>query len=143
LAYDILILEKHLPQTIRFVDAHPNQLFVLDHIAKPLIGQNLLSPWRENIIELAKRPNVYCKLSGMVTEADYKTWTPAQLKPYFDVVLEAFGPSRLMFGTDWPVCLVGVGYQQWFEVLKRVISSLSANEQNAIMGENAVSVYRL
>jgi L-fuconolactonase len=143
LVYDILILEKHLPQTIRFVDAHPNQLFVLDHIAKPLIGQNLLSPWRENIIELAKRPNVYCKLSGMVTEADYKTWTPAQLKPYFDVVLEAFGPSRLMFGSDWPVCLVGVGYQQWFEVVKRVISSLSANEQNAIMGENAVSVYRL
>lgn len=143
LAYDILILEKHLPQTIRFVDAHPNQLFVLDHIAKPLIGQNLLSPWRENIMELSKRPNVYCKLSGMVNEAGYKTWTPAQLKPYFDVVLEAFGSSRLLFGSDWPVCLVGVGYQQWFDVVKDAIKPLTPNEQKAILGDNALRVYNL
>jgi L-fuconolactonase len=143
LAYDILILEKHLPQTIRFVDAHPNQLFVLDHIAKPLIGQNLLSPWRENFMELSKRPNVYCKLSGMVNEAGYKTWTPAQLKPYFDVVLEAFGSSRLLFGSDWPVCLVGVGYQQWFDVVKDAIKPLTPNEQKAILGDNALRVYNL
>ena len=106
LAYDILIFERHLPQTLQFVDRHPEQVFVVDHIAKPRIRDGLFSPWREQMEELAKRENVYCKVSGMVTEADWKTWTATNLRPYFDVVLSAFGPGRLMFGSDWPVLTV-------------------------------------
>ncbi len=115
LIYDILIYERHLPQTIQFVDWHPDQVFVLDHIAKPRIKDRLISPWRENIRELAKRPNVYCKISGMVTEADWRHWTEKDLEPYVDTVLEAFGPRRLMFGSDWPVCLIASSYSRWFE----------------------------
>lgn len=143
LIYEILILEKHLPQTIQFVDQHPNTTFVLDHIAKPKIGENELSPWRENIIELAKRPNVSCKVSGMVTEADFNNWTPDQLQPYFDTVLEAFGPNRLLYGSDWPVCLVATGYQQWVQVVKNAFSTLSETEQAAIFHQNAERIYKL
>lgn len=143
LVYDILIVERQLPNTIRFVDRHPHQPFVLDHIGKPLIGRNELSPWKENILELAKRENVSCKLSGMVTEADYHHWTPEQLTPYFDVILEAFGPDRLMFGSDWPVCLVATSYKGWADLVRKNISSLSATEQAKIMGGNAVRIYDL
>jgi len=143
LVYDILIVERQLPNTIRFVDLHPYQPFVLDHMAKPLIGRNELSPWKENIRELAKRENVSCKLSGMVTEADYHHWTPKQLTPYFDVVLEAFGPNRLMFGSDWPVCLLSTTYTSWVDLVRKNISFLSVSEQANIMGENAVRIYDL
>ena len=143
LRYDILIFERHLPQTIQFVDQHPNQTFILDHIAKPKIGLNELSPWREEITRLAERPNVYCKLSGMVTEADYTRWTDEQLQPYLDTVLEAFGPHRLMFGTDWPVCLVAASYSRWLEVIHEFISELSPAEQARIMGGTAVEAYGL
>jgi len=143
LAYDILILEKHLPHTITFVDRHPTQVFVLDHIAKPRIAIGELDPWAKNIRELARRPNVSCKLSGMVTEADVTAWTPAQLQPYFDVVLDAFGPSRLLFGSDWPVCLAGVGYARWKQTVERALPSLSHDERAAILGGNAVRLYRL
>ncbi len=143
LVYDILILEKHLVPTIEFVDRHPNQVFVLDHIAKPKIAANELEPWAKNIRELARRPNVSCKLSGMVTEADVTTWTPAQLQPYFEVVLSAFGPSRLMFGTDWPVCLAGVSYSGWKQTVEGALSALSNSERAAVMGENAERIYRL
>ncbi len=143
LAYDILINERQLPDTIRFVDRHPDQKFVLDHIAKPLIGKNELSPWKENIQELAKRENVNCKLSGMVTEADYHNWTPSQLRPYFDVVLEAFGNERLLFGSDWPVCLVATSYKDWISIILNTISSLSETEKEKIMGGNALRLYQL
>ena len=143
LVYEILIFEKHLPYTIQFVDNHPNQLFVLDHIAKPKIKDNIISPWKENIKELAKRENVFCKISGMVTEADFKSWTEEQLKPYVDVVLEAFGPKRLMFGSDWPVCLVATEYKKWVELVKKFIGGLSDDEQKNILGRNAVEVYRI
>lgn len=143
LVYDILILERQLPNTIKFVDRHPCQSFVLDHIAKPRIGRNELSPWRENIQELAKRKNVSCKLSGMVTEADFKHWTPAQLLPYFDVILQAFGPDRLLYGSDWPVCLVGTSYLSWADLIRKNISSFSLEEQAKIMGGNAVRIYNL
>ncbi|MEP7366253.1 MAG: amidohydrolase family protein, partial [Acidobacteriota bacterium] len=98
LVYDILIFERHLKPSIQFVDRHPNQVFVLDHIAKPKIKAGEREPWAANIHEMAKRPNVYCKISGMVTEADWENWTPETLRPYIDTVLEAFGPDRLMFG---------------------------------------------
>jgi len=141
LVYEILIFEKHLPQTINFVDRHPNQVFVLDHIAKPRIKDNILSPWKENMAELAKRDNVFCKLSGMVTEADFQRWTPGQLQPYVEILLELFGSERLMFGSDWPVCLVASEYGQWLDTVKGFIQQLSNDEQELILGGNAERVY--
>jgi L-fuconolactonase len=143
LAYDLLIFERHLPQAIELVDRHPEQVFVVDHAAKPRVKDNVLSPWDENLAELAERENVYCKLSGLVTEADFHAWTKDQLKPYMEVALEAFGPDRLMFGSDWPVCLVACGYGRWHEIVSRFVSGLSDAEQERILGSNAVEVYRL
>lgn len=143
LAYDILIFERHLPQTIKFVDAHPNQVFVLDHIAKPRIKDQRFEPWKQNLRELAKRPYVYCKISGLVTEANYTQWTEAQLRPYFETVLEVFGPSRLMFGSDWPVCLVACGYARWHKLVLGWISQLTAAEQARILGGTACAAYQL
>ncbi|MBN2164808.1 MAG: amidohydrolase family protein [Marinilabiliaceae bacterium] len=143
LTYDILVFERHLQKVINFVDMHPNQTFVLDHIAKPLIKDGVISPWKENIEELAKRDNVFCKISGMVTEADFTNWNEEQLKPYFDVVLNAFTPSKLMFGSDWPVCLVGVEYHNWVKIVQKTISKLSGSEQQQIMGLNALKAYHL
>lgn len=143
LAYDILIFERHLPPAIQFVDAHPNQVFILDHLAKPRIKDGVFEPWNKNLRELAKRPNVYCKVSGMVTEADYALWKEAQLKPYFDTVLEAFGPHRLMFGSDWPVCLVACSYARWQGLVSRWIEKLSQTEQSRILGGTAMEAYNL
>jgi L-fuconolactonase len=143
LRYDILIFEKHLPAAIEFVDRHPNQVFILDHIAKPRIKDGIMSPWDRNILEIAKRPNVYCKLSGMVTEADLKRWKPADLQPYIDVVLRAFGPKRLMYGSDWPVMLLAGEYVRWYDVVTNAISKLSKTEQERIMGGTAMEAYGL
>jgi len=143
LVYDILIFEKHLAATIEFVDRHPNQVFVLDHIAKPPIRDSVLKPWKRNISELARRTNVCCKLSGLVTEAGWSTWSDADLRPYVDVVLDAFTPKRLMFGSDWPVCLLAATYERWFESLSRSINQLSPTEKGGIMGGNAIKIYHL
>ena len=143
LIYDILIFEKHLPQTISFVDRHPNQIFVVDHIAKPRITSGEPSAWQANIEELAKRPNVYCKLSGIVTEANWDTWSLSELQPYFDCVLDAFGPARLMFGSDWPVVTLSSSYGRWLDVIKRVIANLSLEEQRSILLQTATAVYNL
>ncbi|MEQ1850841.1 MAG: amidohydrolase family protein [Chthoniobacteraceae bacterium] len=143
LVYDILIYERQLAPSIEFVDRHPQQVFVLDHIAKPRIGDGAIDPWRANIRELARRPNVYCKVSGMVTEADWKTWSEGQLRPYFDAVLEAFGPGRLMFGTDWPVCLAASSYSRWVDVVREFSAELSADEQARVFGGTAIEAYRL
>jgi L-fuconolactonase len=143
LSYDILIYEKHLPATIKFVDRHPNQIFVLDHIAKPRIAEKVLEPWRSNLLELAKRENVYCKLSGMVTEADWQNWSAADLRQYADAALEAFGPARLMFGSDWPVCLLATSYQKWVATVRDFLSQLSFSEQSLVFGEVAAKVYSL
>ncbi len=143
LIYDILIFEKHLPQTIQFVDRHPNQAFVVDHIAKPRIRDGYLSPWQSLIVELARRENVYCKISGMATEADWQSWTEAELKPYLDTVVEAFGPQRLMFGSDWPVCLLAVEYARWHEIVAEYVATLTADEQARILGGTAVEAYKL
>jgi len=143
LRYDILIFEKHLPAAIEFVDRHPNQVFVLDHVAKPRIKEHILSPWDSNMRELAKRQNVYCKLSGMVTEADPKRWTAATLQPYIDVALAAFGPKRLMFGSDWPVVLLAANYDQWYGVVTNAIARLSQPERDRIMGGTAIEAYGL
>lgn len=143
LVFDILIYEHQLPNAIRFVDLHPNQQFVLDHIAKPKIRINEIEAWKRNIRELAKRENVVCKISGMVTEADYKCWTTEQLQPYFDVVLDAFGTNRLMFGSDWPVCLVATQYGSWLEMVKNQILKFSKEEQEKILYKNALKYYLL
>jgi L-fuconolactonase len=143
LVYDLLVLEHQLPAAIRLVDRHPNQPFVLDHVAKPLIAGHVLEPWSKQIREIAKRPNVTCKVSGMVTEADLRNWTPQDLRPYLDTVLEAFGPGRLLFGSDWPVCTVAISYSQWKQTIAEFLAPLSPDEQDQILGHNAVNVYRL
>ena len=143
LVYDLLVYERQLPQAIEFVDRHPEQEFVLDHIAKPLIREGVMEPWASLIRDFAKRQNVWCKVSGMVTEADWATWTAKSLQPYLDVVAEAFGPRRLMVGSDWPVCLVACGYRQWFDVLDEYFSGFSKSEREAVFGLTAKQVYRL
>lgn len=143
LAYDILILERQLPPAVTFVDRHPEQVFVVDHIAKPRIAAGEIEPWARNLRELARRPHVACKISGFVTEANVHHWTPGQLHPYFEVALEAFGPDRLLFGSDWPVCLAGIGYSAWKHLVDTWMQPLSADERAAILGGNAVRLYRL
>jgi L-fuconolactonase len=143
LAYDILIFERHLPQTLTFVDRHPHQVFVVDHIAKPRIKDGFFSPWKELMADLAKRPNVYCKLSGLVTEAGWTTWTEPHLRAYIDIVLESFTPHRVMFGSDWPVQLVASSYGQWVQVVERAVSRLSAAERQAVFADSARTAYRL
>lgn len=144
LTYDILIFERQLPAAIEFADRHPNGRLVLDHIAKPAIAAGAeIGPWRAQLTELAERPNVSCKLSGVVTEADWSGWTAGTLRPYFDAALEAFGPGRLMYGSDWPVCLLASEYDRWFNVVQEWASALSASEQNAFYYQNTIEAYQL
>jgi L-fuconolactonase len=143
LTYDVLILERQLPAAIRFVDRHPDQPFVLDHLAKPSIAAHQVEPWRTHLRELARRPNVSCKLSGMVTEADFSAWTIEDLRPYIETALEAFGPSRLLFGSDWPVCTAASTYDHWVTIVHELVSALSEEERNAIFGDNAAKFYNL
>ena len=142
LVYDILIFERHLPYAIEFVKNHsPEQVFVLDHIAKPKIAAGEMQPWADNLRKLAAFPNVYCKLSGLVTEADIHNWTPDQLRPYVETVLDAFGTGRVMFGSDWPVCTCATNYSAWRNLVGEFISRLSENEQAQIMGGTALKAY--
>ena len=143
LTYDVLVVERQLPAAIRLVDRHPEQPFMLDHIAKPLIAAHELEPWRTQIRELARRPHVCCKLSGAVTEAAFDTWTVEDLRPYIETVLECFGPERLMFGSDWPVCTVASSYTRWMSVVREFTAELSEDEQEAIFGGNAARFYGL
>ncbi len=143
LTYDLLIRSGQLEEAIDFVDLHPNQRFVLDHAAKPGIAKHEREPWRTLIRQLGQRDNVMCKLSGMVTEADWRQWTEADLRPYLDVCLEAFGPQRCMAGSDWPVCLAACSYEDWWRLLERWAHPLSEAEQQQILGGTAASFYGL
>lgn len=143
LSYDILVFERHLPQTLKFVDRHPDQVFIVDHLAKPRIRERVVSPWRELIGELAARPNVWCKISGMATEADWRNWNETDLLPYIDTVLATFGPKRLMFGSDWPVLLLASDYARWMKVFRQAIAHLSQDEQDWICRKTAIEAYRL
>lgn len=143
LTYDLLVLDRQLPQTIAFVDRHPDQPFVLDHLAKPPAKRGELEPWRGNLKRLAERPNVCCKLSGLVTEADWRGWTPEGLHPYLDAALEAFGPRRLMFGSDWPVCLVASDYPRWLHLVRGWAAPMTEGERGALLGGNAIDFYGL
>jgi L-fuconolactonase len=143
LVYEILISEQMLPQTIEFVDEHPEQVFVLDHVARPRISAGMIEPWASRMRELGRRDNIWCKVSGMVTEADWSAWDADALRPYLDVVVEAFGMDRLMAGSDWPVCLVASEYARWFGVLREYFSGLSETERDAFFGKTATEVYGL
>src|SRR5690606_17335070 len=136
--YDILIFPHQLGATLEFVKQFPNQKFVIDHIAKPYIKDGFYDGWAALMKEIANYENVTCKLSGMVTEADYNLWTPEQVKPYMELVLEGFGADRLMFGSDWPVCLVAGNYSKVKNLVTDFISTLSSSEQAQIMGTNAI-----
>ena len=142
LCYDLLIFERHLPQSIAFVDKHPELSIIVDHIAKPRIRKNEFDhSWAKNIRLLAERDHVCCKLSGLVTEVRDAEWDAELLQPYFNTVLEAFGANRVLFGSDWPVCLLRSEYDQWLQVVTSMIAPLTATEQAAIMGENAARIY--
>lgn len=141
--YDILIFPHQLGAALEFVKQFPNQKFIIDHMAKPYIKDGFYDGWAILMAEIAKYENVFCKLSGMITEADYNSWTPSQIFPYMDLVLQTFGPKRILFGSDWPVCLVAGSYTDVKKVVTDFIAELSSSEQSAIMGENAMQFYNL
>ncbi|MBK0370865.1 amidohydrolase family protein [Flavobacterium agrisoli] len=141
--YDILIFHRQLPAAIDLVNRFPEQKFVIDHIAKPDIKSGEIDSWRRNIEEIAKAENVLCKVSGMVTEADWQNWKTQDLQPYLDVVFENFGANRLLFGSDWPVCNVAAEYQKVVQTVENYLSQFSINEQNKVWFENAKSFYKL
>ena len=141
LTYDVLIHENELDEATRFVQRHPKQQFVLDHAAKPKIAAGELEPWRTKMHELARCENVCCKLSGLVTEADWLRWSIEDLRPYLDVCVEAFGPKRLMAGSDWPVCLLATEYARWWSVLEEYFAEFSDGERYGVFGGNAVNFY--
>jgi len=143
LAYDLLLFPKHLPFASKLVAEFPNQQFILDHIAKPGIADGNISPWSEDISELATYPNIACKLSGMVTEAKWNQWRPSDFLPCLDIVFKAFGPDRLMVGSDWPVCLLSANYESAMEIVIDYLQQFPADTQAAILGSNCARLYRI
>jgi len=143
LTYDILIYPRHLPVAIEFVERFPEHRFVLDHVAKPFIKAQTIEPWATHMRELAKFPNVFCKLSGMVTEADWKSWKPEHFQPYLETVVGAFGPDRLMIGSDWPVCKVAGEYSRVMDLAKELVESHCGNALEQILGGTAQKFWRL
>ncbi len=144
LAYDILIYPRHLAVAEEFVGRFERQRFVLDHLAKPDIRHHGLKAWEPGFRRLAAHPNVYCKLSGLVTEADWARWTPQDLRPYLDVALDSFGPSRLMIGSDWPVCEVAADYARVMAVVTDwAAATLPADDQAGVLGGNATRFWNL
>ncbi|MCL6511353.1 MAG: amidohydrolase family protein [Anaerolineae bacterium] len=142
-SFDICIVHRQLPAAIGLVQRCPKVSFILDHIAKPNIKAGLRDPWQAHIRELAALPNVVCKVSGMVTEADHAGWTTDDLRPYFEVVYEAFGEDRVMFGGDWPVALLASSYARWVQTLDELTAGLSEPARRKLWVENAKRVYRL
>lgn len=141
--YDILIYARQLPAAVEFVRLLPEQNFVLDHVGKPDIKNKEIDFWVKGIRELANNANVFCKISGLVTEADWKSWSAADFKPYLDVVFEAFGTERVMFGSDWPVCLLAASYAQVKEIVEDYTRDLTELEKANIFGLNAARFYGL
>lgn len=141
--YDILIFPHQLGAALELVRRFPNQKFVIDHIAKPYLKDGFYDGWASLMKAIGEHKNVYCKLSGMTTEADYNNWTPEQIEPYMQLVLDAFGAERILFGSDWPVCLVAGNYTKTKELVTNFIAKLSSEEQAAIMGGNAMQFYNL
>jgi L-fuconolactonase len=143
LTYDILIYTRHLAVAAEFVKKFPRQRFVLDHLAKPPIKSGSINAWADGIRRLSEHPNVLCKLSGLVTESDWKHWKPEQIVPYLDVAFESFGPDRLMIGSDWPVCLVAAPYARTVDVVKNYLLGKNPHDREAVLGGNAQRFWRL
>ncbi len=143
LTYDLLIYPKHLPVAAEFVQRFPHQRFVLDHLAKPPIRNGKIDPWAQGISRLAAFPNVFCKLSGLVTEADWQHWKPEHIIPFLDVAFESFGPDRLMIGSDWPVCLVAASYGKTVAIVKNYLVQKYPECQDRVLGGNAQRFWRL
>ncbi len=143
LTYDLLLYPPQLVVATQLVGRMPDQFFVLDHLAKPRIKKNEIKQWSSDLNALARYDNVYCKLSGLVTEADWQSWSVKDLKPYLDVALKAFGAERLMFGSDWPVCLLAGEYADVIGVVEDFLKSLSQDEQQRIWGQTAKHFYGL
>jgi len=143
LGYDLLTLPHQLPAAVTCAERLPELTFVLDHCSKPPVASGALEPWAGPLRALATRPNVSCKLSGLVTEADWATWTVADLTPYVEVVLDAFGPDRVAFGSDWPVCTVAASYAEVVAAVEELTAGLSPDERDAVFGGTARRVYRL
>lgn len=141
--YDILIFPNQLPAAIQLAKNFPNQSFVLDHIAKPYINDGKISEWAKNLRLLAENENVHCKISGIVTEANWENWTYDQIAPYLDVVLEAFGIDRLMYGSDYPVCLLAAPYDTVIGIVKKYFTSFPPVDQQKVFGGNAMRFYKL
>ena len=143
LAYDLLLFPKHLPSAVKVVQQLPEQRFVLDHIAKPMIRAGMMQPWKDDITELARHQNVFCKISGMVTEAKLKGWKNEDFRPYLDVVFKVFGEDRLMFGSDWPVCLLAGSYEEVHGLTASYFDQFSPSVREKFFGGNATKFYRL
>ncbi|MEM9828384.1 MAG: amidohydrolase family protein [Planctomycetota bacterium] len=144
LTYDLLIFARQLETSVRFVDKHPDLRIVIDHIAKPTIAaDNFDQNWKKHLSEISRRGNVWCKWSGVATEVRDDDWNIETIRPYFDTVLEAFGPERMMFGSDWPVCLLATEYGRWQSVTEQLIAALTPSEQAAIRGGTAAHFYNL
>jgi L-fuconolactonase len=143
LAYDLLLFPKHLPVAVELVKEFPYQRFVLDHIAKPRTADGLLSPWQEDLMELAGYDNVTCKLSGMVTEGDWASWKAGDFQRYLDVVFAAFDPNRLMIGSDWPVCTAAASYATTMQIVIDYLQPFSGEVQAGILGDNCARIYKI
>jgi L-fuconolactonase len=141
--YDILIFKDQLQYIPKFISSFPDQRFVIDHISKPNIKSGEIDQWKQDIKQIAQFENVHCKISGMVTEANWKNWKKEDFKPYIDVVVEAFGINRIMFGSDWPVCLVAASYDEMLGIAEDYFSSFSKEEQERFFGLNAIRFYNL
>ena len=141
--YDILIYPHQLKETIEFLSHFPNQKFVIDHLAKPYIKSGKIDDWKRDVSLCASFENVTCKLSGLVTEAHWKSWKASDFTPYLDIVLSQFGPKRLLYGSDWPVCMLAASYEEQLNLIEDYITALSDSEKTAIMGENANHFYNL
>ncbi|MEO6000469.1 MAG: amidohydrolase family protein [Chitinophagaceae bacterium] len=141
--YDLLIYPFHLPNALSLVRHFPDQPFVIDHIAKPKILENEIAEWRKSLTLLASLPNVYCKISGMATEAVWKKWKQADFIPYLDAVVELFGTKRILYGSDWPVCTLSASYAETYGIVKNYFDSFSDDEQRDFFGLNAKTFYKL
>jgi len=141
--YDLLIYASQLKEAKEFISNHSTQPIVIDHLAKPNIKEGEWESWKKDINEIAQYPNVYCKISGMTTEANWNSWTMETLKPYIDKAVEAFGTDRIMFGSDWPVCLLASSYSKWLETLQNYFNTFSIDEQASFFANNAIKFYKL
>jgi L-fuconolactonase len=143
LVYDLLLFPRHLERAIKLVEKFPRQRFVLDHLGKPMIKAGIMEPWKSDITRLAANPNVWCKLSGMVTEADHKQWQYKDLLPYMELALDSFGPERIMLGSDWPVCKLAGEYSEVVKIVQEFIEALKLRDKERILYQNAIDCYQL